>query len=93
MAAWRDGRLRLDKTMEYEIALGGRAANLAAVNEALRAADPAALADLHASGSPLRVSTSLGAAEVAALVSSAGLETAAAAVEQQPSTCCGGCGG
>jgi hypothetical protein len=79
--------------MEYEIALGGRTANVAAVNEALRAADPAALADLHASGSPLRVSTSLGAAEVAALLSSTGLDTTPAAVEQQPSTCCGGCGG
>lgn len=79
--------------MEYEIPLSGRAADIAAVNTALRAVDPAALADLHPSGSPLRISTSLGAAEVSALVTTTGLATPASAVEQQPSVCCGGCSG
>lgn len=79
--------------MDYEIALGGRTTDLAAINDALRAADPAALADLHPTGSPLRISTSLSAAEIAPLLATTGLDTPVDAVQQQPSTCCGGCGG
>jgi hypothetical protein len=79
-------------TMEYRIAVDGPV-NVAAIDEALRGADPAALVDVDINGSPLRVSTSLGRDEVASLLTGAGVDTAPAAVEQQPSTCCGGCGG
>ncbi len=79
--------------MEYELALSGRATDLAAINEALRAVDPAALADIHPSGTPLRLSTSLPAREIAALLTASGFDTATESVQQQPSTCCGGCSG
>lgn len=60
---------------------------------ALADADPAALLDFDAERATLRVSTVLEPAQVAHVLSDAGLAVDAAQVARVPSECCGGCGG
>ncbi|MDH5823710.1 hypothetical protein QFW77_12000 [Luteimonas sp. RD2P54] len=79
--------------MEFHVAVPGTPPDLAAVERALAALDPAALVDLDAAGATLRVSTSMAAAQLAALLGSVGCAVGEGQVIQQPSVCCGGCSG
>lgn len=60
---------------------------------ALADVDPAALVDFDAPRATLRVSTLLEPAQVARVLSDAGLAVDAAQLAPVPSECCGGCGG
>ncbi|KAA2284482.1 hypothetical protein [Arenimonas fontis] len=79
--------------MEYEISLLGRQLPLAAIAEALLAADPAALLDVDGGRALLRLSTCLGSRELRRLLGEAGLAVSECDLRQLPSVCCGGCGG
>jgi hypothetical protein len=67
--------------------------DLVELNESLRRQDPAALVDVDASGSTLRISSAMAAPDLAEALREAGLPVAANDVVQQPSVCCGGCSG
>ncbi|TWG89726.1 hypothetical protein L599_000400000370 [Luteimonas sp. J16] len=79
--------------MEFHVRLGENRIDLGAVEDALQSLDPAALADLDLATRTLRVSTSLDEARIAACLARTGFAVDAGAIERQPSTCCGGCGG
>ncbi|HOV57770.1 MAG TPA: hypothetical protein PLN91_07835 [Rhodanobacteraceae bacterium] len=79
--------------MEFHIALGSARADLSSLQDVLRDADPAATVDLDPNGSVLRVAAELSPAELAQAMRRAGLEITPLQVVQQPSICCGGCGG
>lgn len=79
--------------MKFNIATHGGSVDLDAVERALLHADPAAVVDLDATSTLLRVSTSLDGAQLHKLVAFAGFPVALADVQQLPSECCGGCGG
>ncbi len=79
--------------MEYRVDLAGATIELAAVNNALRAADPAALADLDPVVDTLRVSTWVDPDALVAVLQRVGLAVDSGQVERVPSVCCGGCSG
>ncbi|RYZ75063.1 MAG: hypothetical protein EOP91_00310 [Lysobacteraceae bacterium] len=79
--------------MEFHIDLASQAVNLEKVEQALRAIDPAALVDLDQDGRTLRIAAGLAAPELQGLLQATGLSLATGQVMQQPSVCCGGCGG
>lgn len=76
--------------MEFHIT-GVPVSDVAAIDDALRAADPAALVDLD--GSTLRVATCLGSTELRSILSGSGYSVGRDQVVQLPSICCGGCSG
>lgn len=63
------------------------------IQAALIGVDPAALIDFDVRNSALRLSTLLEAADIVRVLGEAGLDVHLASVRQQPSECCGGCGG
>ncbi|WP_159015652.1 hypothetical protein [Cognatiluteimonas profundi] len=79
--------------MEFHIRLIGPVAGLAAIEEAIQAADPSALVDVDPSGNTLRIATSIDAVQLVSLVCGAGLPITPDRVRQLPSICCGGCSG
>jgi len=91
MSARSPARPLEELLLEFHIDMGDKQPDLALLEEALRDADPAGLVDLH--GATLRVATSLGVAELQSVIVIAGYPLRADQVVQQPSICCGGCGG
>lgn len=79
--------------MEYHIPVRAPLAVFAAIDDAIRDADPAALVDIDPAGTTLRISTLLPRLQVAGLVTAAGYPVEHAHVRQLPSICCGGCSG
>lgn len=79
--------------MEYHIQISGPEPDLVAVEDALLAADPAALVDIDPASPTLRVATSVDARQLVALLGEAGYPVTPAQVVQLPSICCGGCSG
>lgn len=79
--------------MEFEIELTGPAPDLGAVEEAVRALDPAALVAPGADGRRLKVAAALSVTELARLLRQAGCPVATHQIVQLPSVCCGGCSG
>lgn len=79
--------------MQFHLPLGLQRIDLDAIERQLQLQDPAAIADVDATRGTLRVSTSLDARQLAKSLGHAGLAVDARHIEQQPSTCCGGCGG
>ena len=79
--------------MEYRVELAGMTPDLAAVSDALLAADPAAVADFDAAAGALRVSTCVESDELLELLLLAGAAGSRGQVELMPSVCCGGCSG
>ncbi|HEU0152591.1 MAG TPA: hypothetical protein VFQ84_04515 [Arenimonas sp.] len=79
--------------MRYDVRLASPSPNLAAIRAALGDADPAAMTDFDRTTGLLRVSATLGVAELARLLASADQPVALAQIMPLPSTCCGGCGG
>lgn len=77
--------------MEFHIAVAGGLTALAAITEQVHALDPAA--ELDYLGETMRVATCLSASQIASAVSMAGHPVNIEAIVQQPSMCCGGCGG
>ena len=78
--------------MQYRITFNVPAPDAAAIERALQAVDPAAMADVDAAGRTLRVATAIADAELGALLR-AGFGLDPATLERVPSECCGGCGG
>ena len=78
--------------MEFHVRTANRLPALAVVEDALVACDPAAVVDLHPIAG-LRVSAAIDLPALAALLNQAGGDVAPVDIEQQPSVCCGGCGG
>lgn len=79
--------------MDYLIDVPAVVVDLPPIEAALRAFDPAAVVDFDARGGQLRIAAGLSAAALVGVLSTAGLPVAASNVHQQPSVCCGGCGG
>ena len=77
--------------MEFHIAINPTLTDVAAIEEAVRTADPAALVDID--GATLRVATSLPAPQLIGVIKEAGCPVDSAQVTQLPSICCGGCSG
>ena len=79
--------------MEFQVRLAGPAPDPGAIEDAIRAVDPAALVDIDPASPVLRVATLVGARELVELMAQAGYRVDPAQVRQLPSTCCGGCSG
>ena len=79
--------------MEYHIRIPGPLPAFAAIDDAIRDADPAALVDTDAGATTLRIATMLPRVQVARLVTAAGHPVSQEQVHQLPSICCGGCSG
>ena len=79
--------------MRYTVKNPGGTFDLDAAQARLQAEDPAAMLDLDASGTTLRLATVLLDAELRALVAAAAIGGGVLDLEREPSECCGGCGG
>ncbi len=79
--------------MEFHVTLGRGAPDLAALDAAFRAMDPAAVVDFDTGRDQLRISAALGTVDVGRVLAQAGYPIELAAIEPQPSVCCGGCSG
>lgn len=79
--------------MEFHITLSGTTPDPAAIEYAIGALDPAALADIDPMDHRLRVATSVDAVALVALINQAGYPVTLEQVYQVPSICCGGCSG
>lgn len=79
--------------MKFNIRTNGQPIDLASVEQALLAADPAAMIDLDGLNNVLRVSTYLDGAGLQSLIADAGFSVPLGDVELVPSECCGGCSG
>ena len=78
--------------MEFHVRASKPLPPLLVVEDALLAFDPAAVVDLDPERG-LRVNAAISAAELLALLNEVGGAVEPGEVEQQPSVCCGGCGG
>lgn len=78
--------------MEFHVSLTGAKPDLDAIEESLRAVDPAGVIDTDQAGR-LRVAAAINAGELLAVLQQAGVAALPAQVSQVPSTCCGGCSG
>ena len=79
--------------MEFHVRVAGPLPELAVLENAITAFDPAAVADVDAAAGLLRVNAAVDAAQLVALAAQAGYVFAPDDVMQQPSVCCGGCSG
>ncbi len=79
--------------MEFHVNLTQPIVDLAVIEDAIRELDPSAQVDIDPDGSKLRVSTWTDASSLVVAVGKAGYRIDPAQVVQQPSVCCGGCGG
>jgi hypothetical protein len=79
--------------MRFLIRTGPAAPDVAALERALQAHDPAALVDLQPGGDAVRLSTWLSEGEIALAMQEAGYPALSSRLERLPSECCGGCGG
>lgn len=79
--------------MEFHVTLIEPVANLAVIEDAILAFDPAAQIDVDKLGQTLRVAAFVEAAELVSLLDQAGYPVDASQVVELPAICCGGCGG
>lgn len=79
--------------MEFHIDRDPRMPALDVLEAALLEHDTAAVVDLDAAGEILRLSTWLEASQLLAVMEAAGWALQPDRILQQPSVCCGGCGG
>lgn len=79
--------------MEFHIETRGLATDLDAINDALTAIDPSAMAAIDPADASLRIAAELGSPELLALLTRAGYPVDWKQLEQVPSVCCGACGG
>ncbi len=78
--------------MEFHVRASRPLPPLLVIEDALLAHDPAAVVDIDPAQG-LRVSAIIDAAQLVALLNDIGGAVEPGEVEQQPSVCCGGCGG
>lgn len=67
--------------------------DLSPLDRAIVGLDPAALVDLDARGTTIRMATVLTRAELLSCLEAAGLPAEPSRLRQLPSVCCGGCSG
>ena len=79
--------------MEFRIRTNGLQPDLDAINDALTAMDPSALADVESATATLRVSVALGSHDLLAVLAQAGYPVNRKQLEEVAPVCCGGCGG
>ncbi len=79
--------------MEFHVYLNGPQPDLDAIGDVIRDVDPAAVLDIDASGSVMRVAAAVAAWELVELLAAAGYAVARDRVSQLPSICCGSCSG
>jgi hypothetical protein len=79
--------------MEFRIRTNGSAPDLDAINDALTAIDPSALADVESASATLRISAALGSHDLLAVLAQAGYPVHRKQLEEVAPVCCGGCGG
>lgn len=79
--------------MQYEVAGPDPLPNAESLEKLLHAIDPAAMVDDDPRTGGLRVSSAIGAAELARTLENGGFPTLYFNIRQLPSDCCGGCGG
>lgn len=79
--------------MEFHVDGLAVAADMAAISEAIRAIDPAAMVDIDPATGALRVGAAMSADDLTAAIGNAGQQGNGLLVMQMPSNCCGGCGG
>ena len=79
--------------MQSTIRITGSPPDVGAIEEAIRAADPAALVDIDPTGRMLRIATSVDAVQLLGAMRKAGYPVKEDQLERVPSECCGGCGG
>lgn len=79
--------------MEFRIKTQGVTPNLAAINDALVAIDPAAVADVDPADGNLRVAVALGSHDLPALLTRVGYPVDWKQLGGVPAVCCGACGG
>jgi len=77
--------------MEFHIRFSGAVPAAGAIEDIVRSVDPAAMVDTDEATGTLRIATSIGAVELAALVTRGGLAVAPSQLLRLPSVCCGGC--
>lgn len=79
--------------MEFRINANGPLPGIEAIEDALRALDPAAVADVQPGTSTIRVSATVEPHELVGLMHGVGLPILPDDIERVPSICCGGCSG
>jgi len=79
--------------MEYHVKLSQPLAGLGTIEAAIQAIDPAAQVDVDKPGRTLRVAAHIGMDELLRVLDRVGHPVVAQSILQQPSICCGGCGG
>lgn len=79
--------------MEFHVQIVDALPDLEAVREAITLIDPAAVVDTDAGGGKLRVAAAFDALELRAALVRSGQGPWLGEIRQQPSLCCGGCGG
>ena len=79
--------------MEFHISRDARMPEIAVLEDALLEHDTAAVIDLDAEGGIVRLSTWLETSQLLEVLGRAGWALQPDRIEQQPSVCCGGCGG
>lgn len=79
--------------MQFKLNSSGPLPTADAIAQAIDAVDPASIVDLDPGSGALRISTSVGEAELGSILLQAGYALSPGQLEQIPSQCCGGCGG
>lgn len=79
--------------MEFHIKTRGATPNLAAINAALVAIDPVAVADVDPADGRLRIAVALGSPDLLNLLTQVGYPVDWKQLEEVPAVCCGACGG
>lgn len=79
--------------MEFHVRLTNPITDLASIEDAIQAFDPAAQIDIDKLGQNLRVAAFVEATELVSLLDRAGYRVNPLQVVQLPAICCGGCGG
>lgn len=78
--------------MEFHVTMPGPM-DPGAIEQAIRAVDPAALVDIDPAGRTLRMAATVDVAQLVALLNQAGYPVRRDQVAQAASICCGGCSG
>ncbi|MEN1926818.1 hypothetical protein WCE55_10205 [Luteimonas sp. MJ293] len=79
--------------MEFHITRDPDMPEVGVIEAALQDLDPAAMVDVDAGGEVIRLATWIEAGQLVEVLNRAGWEVRPGRVVQQPSVCCGGCGG
>jgi len=79
--------------MEFHIARDPGMPDIGVIEGAILDQDPAAVIDLDPAGGTVRLSTWMESRQLLAVLGRAGWKLQPERIDQQPSPCCGGCGG